>query len=159
LIATAAYTDARLRDDTVPVGGGLNLTGGLEGDRLPFTPEFTGNLSVDYDWSIGDAEAFVGGSYRFVSDQKGGFSTAYRTAFGRRIELDDYATVDLRAGVDFGRFRVQAYVRNLFDSYAVVSAGGFPFAVPPALGGTNVQLINVGTLRPRTIGFIVGAEF
>ena len=160
LIATAAFTDAELRDDTVPPGGGLNLTGGLEGDSLPFTPEFTASLSADYDWSIGgNAEAFVGGSFRFVGDQTGGFSTAYRTAFGQRIEIDDYQTVDLRAGVDFGRFRIQAYVRNLFDSYAVVSAGGFPFAVPPALGGTNVQLINVGTLRPRTIGLIVGADF
>lgn len=160
VLLTAAYTDAELRDDTVPPGGGLNLTGGLRGDTLPFTPEFTANLSVDYDWSLGgDAEAFVGGSFRFVDDQVAGFSAAYRAAFGDRIRIDDYQTVDLRAGVDFGRFRIQAYVRNLFDSYAVVSAGGFPFAVPPALGGTNVQLLNVGTLRPRTVGLIVGADF
>ena len=39
---------------------------------------------------------------------------------------------------------------NLFDVDGVVSAAGFPFAVPAALGGTAVPLINVSTIRPRT---------
>lgn len=41
----------------------------------------------------------------------------------------------------------------------VVSAGGFPFSVPATLGGNATRLINVSTMRPRTIGLIVGAEF
>lgn len=160
VVANAAYVDAKLRDDTVPPGGGVNLVGGLKGDELPYTPKISANLSADYEWPIGDdVEAFVGGNVRIVGDQTAGFSAAYRTAFGRRIEIDGYATTDLRAGVNFGRFSVQAYARNLFDTYGVVSATGFPFAVPPALGGTNRQLINVSTIRPRTFGLVVGAAF
>lgn len=160
VIANAAYVDAQLRDDTIPPGGGLNLTGGLAGDRLPYTPAITANVSADYEWSLGpDVEAFVGGNVRVVGDQTAGFSAAYRAAFGRRIEIDGYSTVDLRAGVNFGRFTVQAYARNLFDEYGVVSATGFPTAVQPALGGTNVQLMTATTIRPRTIGLMVGADF
>ena len=161
IIANAAYVDAELLDDTIPPGGGVNGTGGLAGDRLPYTPEFSGNLSVDYEWTLGtDVDAFVGANIRLVGDQVAGFSPQYRTAFGgRRIEIDGYETVDLRAGVNFGRFSLQAYARNLFDAYGIVSAGGFPTRVGPALGGTNVTLMTASTIRPRTLGVILGARF
>ena len=158
-IASGAYNDAELRDDTVPASGGLNLTGGLKGDQLPYSPKWTGNLSADYEWSLSDTvEAFVGANVRYIGDQTAGFSAAYRTAFGRRVEIDNYTTVDLRAGANIGNFTVQAYARNLFDTDGVVSAGGYPFAVPAALGGTAIPLINVSTVRPRTFGLIVGAK-
>ena len=160
LTASFAYVDAELRDDTVPPGGGLNLTGGLAGDKLPYTPDYSVNVAADYEWSVGDnAEAFVGANVRLVGDQTGGFNATYRATFGDVVRIDGYETVDLRAGVNFGRFNVQAYVRNLFDTYGVVNAGGFPFAVPPELGGNGAQLINVSTIRPRTIGLIFGASF
>jgi hypothetical protein len=160
VLANIALVDAELRDDTVPPGGGLNLTGGLAGDGLPFIPPIAANLSVDYEWALGpNVQAYVGGNLRFVDDQTGGFSAAYRAAFNDRIRIDGYETVDLRAGVDFDRFTVQAYVRNLFDAYGVVNAGGFPFTVPPALGGASVPLINASTIRPRTFGIVVGANF
>ena len=159
VLANVALVNAELLDDTVPPGGGLNLTGGLAGDSLPYTPSIAANLSVDYEWSLGpNAEAFVGGNLHFVDDTTAGFNAAYRAAFGDRLRIDGYETVDLRAGVNFGRFSVQAYARNLFDAYGVVNAG-YPFAVPPALGGTNVQLSTVSTIRPRTFGIIVGAGF
>lgn len=41
----------------------------------------------------------------------------------------------------------------------VDSAGGFPFSVSAALGESASRQINVSTIRPRTIGLIVGAEF
>jgi outer membrane receptor protein involved in Fe transport len=160
VVANFAYVDAELRDDTVPPGGGLNLTGGLAGDQLPFTPKISANISADYEWSLGqDVEAFVGGNVRLVGDQTAGFSAAYRAAFGGRIRIDGYETVDLRAGVNFGRFTAQVFARNLFDTYGVVSAGGFPFSVPAALGGNATPLINVSTIRPRTLGLLVGASF
>jgi len=160
LVGSLAIVDAELRDDTVPPAGGLNLGGGLAGDELPYTPGITANLSVDYQWALADnVEMFVGANFRVLDDQTGGFSAAYRTAFGDRIRIDGYQTVDLRAGVDFGRFSIQANVRNLFDTYGVVSAGGYPFSVAPSLGGTSIPLINVGTIRPRTIGLTFGFRY
>jgi iron complex outermembrane receptor protein len=158
--AVAAYNDAKLLDDTTPPDGGLNLTGGLAGDRLPYAPEITATLAIDYEWSLADnVRAFVGGNVRMQSDQVAGFAPDYRAAFGRRIEIDGYQTVDLRAGVDFGRFTVQAFARNLFDEYGIVGAGAFPTAVQPALGGSGLQYMTASTIRPRTIGLIIGAEF
>jgi len=160
IVANAAYVDAELLDDTVPPGGGLNLAGGLAGDSLPYTPKIAANVSVDYEWTVGnDAEAFVGGNVRLVGDQTAGFDDTYRATFGDVIRIDGYETVDLRAGVNFGQFSVQAYARNLFDTYGIVNIGGFPSSVQPALGGTNIPLMTASSLRPRTIGVIFGARF
>ena len=158
-LANIAYNDAKLKDDTVPESGGVNTVGGLAGDQLPYAPHIRANVSVDYEWALSDAaDAYIGGSVHLTDDQPAGFSAAYRTAFGRRLELDGYHTVDLRAGVDFGRFTASAYIKNLFDSYGLVNAG-YPFSVPTAIGGQNRQLVTATSIRPRTIGITLGAAF
>jgi outer membrane receptor protein involved in Fe transport len=158
--ANGAFTDAELRDDTVPSSGGLNLTGGLSGDQLPYSPRWRSNLSADYEWAIGDnALAYVGGSVNLMGDQKGGFNAAYRGAFGGQVPIDGYTTVDLRAGVDVGNFSLSLYARNLFDTYGLVSAEGFPFAVPADIGGSGVQVMNGAIIRPRTLGATLGFQF
>lgn len=160
IVANGAYTKAKLRDDTISRSGGLNLTGGLAGDQLPYTPKWSSNVSADYEWSLSDAAtAYVGASVRVLGDQTAGFNAAYRTAFGRRVQIDGYEVVDLRAGVEFGNFNVSVYARNLFDSYGVVSADGYPIAVPAAIGGQGIPLTNATTIRPRTIGATVGVRF
>ena len=154
-----AYTHARLRDDTTALGG-LNLTGGLRGDVLPFTPTWQADISAEYEWALsGNARAFVGGDVSLQSDQKAGFSAAYRARFGRQIELDGYDTVNLHAGAEFGNFTVQAYVRNLFDSRGLINAIYTPFSVPAALGGTGLTLAQASSIRPRTFGATVGIKF
>jgi len=146
-----AYTNAKLKDDTDP------LVGGLKGDRLPFTPELSLAFTADYEWALsGTTQAFVGGSVRHVSDQSGGYDADFRAANGRQREIDSYQVVDLRAGVEFGRFAVEAYAKNLFDADGVVSttattANGLPANPNGAIG--------VGVIRPRTVGVAVTAEF
>ncbi len=151
LSLNGAYTNAKLKDDTDP------LVGGLDGDRLPFTPELTLGLNADYQWALnGTTDAFVGGSVRHVSDQSGGYDAAFRAANGRQREIDAYQVVDLRAGVDFDRFTIEAYAKNLFDSDGLVSttavtSNGLPVYPNNAIG--------VGVIRPRTVGVAVTAEF
>ena len=162
VVGNLAYTHAKLRDDTTPMAGATNLTGGLAGDDLPFTPRWSGTISPDYEWSMGaDVRAFVGGNVHLQSSQKAGFNAAYRATYGKQIDLDGYTTVDLRAGVDIGRFTVQGYVRNLLDAYALTNAEGYPFAVPAAIGGQapTRNLLIASTLRRRTIGATVGVKF
>lgn len=160
VLLNAAYTDAKLIDDTIPTAGGANLTGGLAGDRLPYTPEWQSSISVDYDWQLSAAaRAFVGGNLRLLGDQVGGFNAAYRAAFNRQVRIDGYTVLDLRAGLEVDRFTLSVYARNLTDSFGVVSAEGYPFAVPPAVGGQGIPLINAGTIRPRTIGATLGVSF
>lgn len=144
LSANAAYTNARLTTDTE--------IGGLDGDKLPFTPEFSASLNGDYSFAVGDGvEAHFGGSLRYVSEQKGSFNTAYD-----QRTIPDYAVVDLSARVDFGQFDLELYVKNLNDSSGRTSItgttvfGGFPLYP----GGA----IATGVLRPRTVGLALRAE-
>ena len=135
-------------------------TGGLAGDQLPYTPKWSGSASADYEWSVGgNAMAYAGATVRMMGDQTAGFNAAYRTAFGRRVNIDGYTVVDMRAGVNVGNVSLAVYARNLTNSYGVVSAEGYPVAVPVALGGTNLPLINASTIRPRTLGATVGFRF
>lgn len=159
-VVNVAYTDAYLRDDTLPTAGGLNLVGGLTGDQLPYSPRWQATASLDYEWDLtGSAKAFVGGNIHLQSDQAGGFDPAYRAAIGRRLRLDGYATVDLRAGVEINNITIQAFAKNLNDEYGLVSAAAYPFTVPTSLGGRNIASIQASTIRPRTIGALVGVKF
>jgi outer membrane receptor protein involved in Fe transport len=150
LSLNGAYTNARLTTDT--------LIGGLDGDKLPFTPEFTVSMNGDYSFAVGaGAEAHVGGSFRFLSEQSASFDADYRAAHGEQRELDPYGVVDFGAGVDFGQFDIELYVKNLFDSSGRTSTtgtdvfGGFPLYPAGAIG--------MGVIRPRTVGLSASAEF
>ena len=156
--ANMAYTRANLRDDTV-VPGGLNLAGGVAGDDLPFVPRWSGTVSADYRWEMGDTALYVGGDVHLQDDQRGGFSAAYRATYGRQITLDGYSTVNLRAGAEFGAFTVQLYARNLLDSQGLINASDYPVVLPTVIGGTGATLINGSSIRPRTLGAVVGVRF
>jgi iron complex outermembrane recepter protein len=146
VVLNLAYNDAKLTDD-LPAGNG-----GFDGDRLPYAPEFTANLSADYEWGVGgDATAFVGGNVRLVSDQDTDFDDSYRTTFGSRLRIDGFATMDLRAGVRLGEFNLQAYAKNLTNTRGLTSAGGF--------GTRPGTSISVSPIRPRTLGLVLGAAF
>lgn len=161
LTATAvfAYNNARLKGDTAPPGG-VNAIGGLDGDRLPYAPEFTATFSSDYEFAVGGgATAFIGGNVALKSDQPTGFDANYRAAFGRRLVIDGYETVDLRAGIDFNRFTIKAYLNNLFDSRGLVSATYSTQAASPAIGGTGENLVFAAPIRPRAVGVTAGVSF
>jgi outer membrane receptor protein involved in Fe transport len=151
LAINGAFTNARLTADSSP------LVGGLKGDRLPFTPKFSGAVNGDYRWSLGGStDAFVGGSVRLVGDQPGAFDATFRAANGRQREVPSYSVVDLRAGVDFGRFALEAYVKNLGNSHGITStsavkANGFDIYPNGAIG--------TGIIRPRTIGLSFTAQY
>ena len=149
LAVNAAYVDATLSQDTDPV------VGGFDGDRLPYSPQWSGNLSVDYDWSISRAAAaFVGGNLRLVGEQNADFDFAYRTQFGSQREVDGYAVVDLRAGIQGPerRWSVEAFIRNLTNARGRTSVFGVAGDLPNDAVGT-------GLIRPRTIGVTLTAGF
>lgn len=148
----AAYTDAVLTGDTDP-----QSLGAVDGDRLPFSPKYTVSMSADYDWDIGnDVVASVGGTIRSVGEQTGPYDPAYLATVGRFARSPAYEQVDLRASIDFGRYNLQAYVKNLTNARGVTAV----------LNPTSSGLANypndagaVGIIRPRTIGLSVTAGF
>ena len=109
-------------------------------------------LNADYEWSVGAAStAYVGGSLRYLSDQTGSYDLAYRTANGRQREVPSYEVVDLRGGVDFGRYTIEVYAKNVTDSDGQTSVG--------TLGTSPNGAIGTGVIRPRAYGVAFGVNF
>ncbi|HEY0686594.1 MAG TPA: TonB-dependent receptor [Steroidobacter sp.] len=143
LSLNAAYTDAELDDDTG------DLVGGMKGDQLPFTPEFSVGANVDYEWAIGaDSTAYVGASLRYLSDQTASFDADFRELNGRQREIPSYEVLDLRTGVLLGRYSIELYAKNVTDSDGLTSTG--------TLGTYPNGAIGAGVIRPRTVGLSFG---
>lgn len=141
-----AWTDAYLTEDTHPV------VGGLDGDPLPWVPEWSASVAVDYEWTVrADVIAWVGGDVSYVGERTDEFSD--RNAAGELREAPSYTTVDLRAGFDTGRWLFEVYARNLTDERGITALSGFDPTVSP--GG----VAQVGIIRPRVVGLTVGVEF
>ncbi len=145
LSLNGAYTNARLTADAPAI------VGGLKGDMLPFSPKISFGLNGDYRWSLGEkVGAHVGGSLRHLSHQSAAFDPTFRTTYGRQRRIPAYDVVDVNAGIDFGRFALDAYVKNLGNSHGITSTtgttvfGAFPIYPNGAIG--------TGVIRSRTIG-------
>lgn len=147
-----AYTNARLADDLPDI---LGQVPALDGDRLPWTPKFSGAANIDYNWSLGGStKAFIGASLRHLSSQIADYDAAFREANGHHRMAEPYEVIDLRGGVDFGRFSVEVYAKNLSDSDGKTSivgpnANGVPIFPNGAIG--------TGVIRPRSVGISLTA--
>ena len=148
LSLNGAYTNARLTSDTpIPPGG-------FKGDQLPFTPKLSIGLNGDYHWRLSPgARAHVGASFRYLSKQTGDYDAAFALAHGHQRRIDPYSVIDLFAGVDFGHFDVEAYVKNLGNSHGVTSIAGTGTPIFPN------GAIGTGIIRPRTIGLTLGFDY
>jgi iron complex outermembrane receptor protein len=156
LSVNGAIIDAKLVDDTP------GLVGGEAHDRLPYTPALSFGANADYEFPLATGvTGFLGTSIRYAGKQRG----AFRSEFSGKVDANEqpiflplpqdhipqYVTIDLRAGAEFGRFTLDAYVRNLTNTRGIVSldrADGLPH---------NASLASY--IQPRTIGFSLDASF
>jgi len=140
------YTDAYLTEDTDPV-----LVGGVDGDPLPYVPDWTFGLLADYEWTVGgDWTMYVGGILAYTGERV--FDYDIRTDDGSPQMLDSYYTVDLRAAAYVGRWSFELYGKNLTDEMGFTSVDASGLALPNGAYG-------LGIIRPRTIGMAVGLRF
>ncbi|GAA4748043.1 TonB-dependent receptor [Sphingomonas daechungensis] len=158
-----AWIDAHLTEDTPP------LAGGFDGDRLPYVPKVSFSVNTDYEWKLsGSATAFVGGTIAYTGSQRDNFNISdivgvnpdgsFIFAFTPQRHISDYATIDLRAGIEIDRFTIEAYVKNLTNSEGVNSLA----LLEDQLIGNNVlpgNAIRAALTRPRTIGLSLTAGF
>jgi iron complex outermembrane receptor protein len=148
LSLNGAYTHARLTADTPPE------VGGFKGDELPFTPKLSVAANADYHWQLGaGTRAHVGASFRHLSGQTGNYDFDFVATHGHQRHIRPYGVFDLNAGLNFGRFDVEAYVKNLGNTHGVTSIVGTTTPIFP--GGA----IGTGIIRTRTIGLTVAAKF
>jgi outer membrane receptor protein involved in Fe transport len=151
LSLNGALTIAHLTGDTPPD------VGGREGDQLPFTPTLSVALNGDYHWQLSsNARAHVGASLRHLSSQTAEYDPDFVTAYGHQRRVHPYSVVDLFAGVDFGRFDLEVYVKNLGNSHGVTSTIG-PFTQGLELYPNGA--VGTGIIRPRSVGLTVGYSY
>jgi outer membrane receptor protein involved in Fe transport len=143
------YTQSELRATLPAQTPGITSLIGAKGDRLPNTPKFTANLSIQQDFDLSDdVSAYVGGTFTHIDDRLGQF---VNVAGGLRPRLPAYTNLDLRAGVSFQkRWDLSFYVRNLFDQEGVLTSEN--------AGGTQT-VPTVTFVVPRTIGVVLSTSF
>lgn len=159
-------------DSDVVDGDGNVLAGLRDGNRLPSVPEFQSSASANYTFptDFKGAEGYIGGSVQYVgtrftqpSDQEigQGLPTATGLSFfeftGNEnpsqlvdLELDDYFTLNLNAGLEWDNISFQIYGTNLFDENAQLS-------FDRERGGRARVGFNVS--NPRTFGATVRYKF
>jgi iron complex outermembrane receptor protein len=138
-----AYTNADLSEDTDP------LVGGHDGDPLPWVPDLQFGFGMDYEWAVGASTAYIGGLIAYTGERMTDFGNL--TPGGQHLFVDDYTTIDLRTGLEMGTWSFEFYGKNLGDKQGITSYS------PPG------QFVNgaagLAVIRPRTIGFSIGARF
>lgn len=131
----ASYTDAELSRDAPGLGA--------KGDRLPGSPAWNANLGAQVDFSLFAREAYIRADSVYSGTFYGDLAQSANT------KVDDYITVDLRAGMKVGAAQVTIYARNLLNADNFTWRGIFDSGNPDR--GFR--------LRPRTIGIRVGYDF
>ena len=137
-----AYSDAHLTSNAPGVGA-------VSGEQLPLAPKFTTTLSGDYEFPFfDDHTAFVGATVRYMDQQGAGFISGF--AFNQFI-LPSYTTVDLRAGVNIDKVKLEVFAKNVGDVRAFTGV-----AQNESVSGGGLQAT---IITPRTVGVSMTAAF
>jgi outer membrane receptor protein involved in Fe transport len=138
--AWAAWDDAVLTRALPAASAGH----GLPGDRLPYSSDFSGNLSLEQTFRIADGvTGFAGATVSYVGMREGEFVSAFGDSTQRQ-NLPAYAKFDLRAGTKYDSWTVNLFADNVADRRGVI-AGGLG-SYPP---------FGFFYIRPRTVGVSV----
>jgi iron complex outermembrane receptor protein len=117
---------------------------GMQGDRLPNSSRFSGNLSLQQDFPLGTrVSGFVGGAVSYVGSREGVFNST-----PQRQYFPAYAKTDLRAGAKYESWAANLYVNNVADKRGIISGG---LGVFPPFGFYDIQ--------PRTVGLSLSKDF
>ncbi len=145
LSAWLAYDDAVL-SEPLPLASTVY---GADGDRLPLSSRFSGNVAIDQDFHLtGSVTGFIGGSCSYLSDRLSIFQGQAAGVPLPRQRFPAYARTDVRAGVRSGSWTANVYVNNVTDRRGILQ-GGLGYNPPYAF--TYIQ--------PRTAGLSLSKTF
>ncbi len=109
----------------------------LGDNRVPFAPDITYNLALQYRSPIGI----------FVRAELRGYGTTYFDD-ANQVKQDPFAIVNLRLGYEWRNYGIYVFANNLFDTRYITS--GFQFPPPNVTAGFG---------EPVTYGFQLRADF
>ncbi len=137
----ASYTDATLTAD-FPAGAAI----GTDGERLPYSSRFAGNLWVQQEFPMfAQSTGFARAGVTYIGDRLGEFASGFGEG---RQSYPSYTTFDLSAGARFQDWTANLYANNLSDKRGVLAGG---------LGTLNA--VSFTYIQPRTIGFSLAKSF
>jgi len=130
--------DAKMRADA-------NGLGAHAGDAIPNTPRTTATLAASRTFELAGRAAYAGLNARYLSERHAGFPGS---AVLPDLPTPSYTVYGLQAGMDFDRYKLSAYVRNLSNTQGIAAIN--------VTGATTAKAV---VIEPRTIGFAVSAAF
>lgn len=132
-----SYNLSELTEDAVNLGS--------DGDALPGSSDFNFSLGLEYSFNLAGKASYARVDYAYVSDY---FSVIQPNLTDP--EAGGYSQIDLKAGISFGEFDLDIFVKNLSNAeeFTWVETG---FG---ALGLTRAY-----RLRPRTVGVNLNYKF
>lgn len=142
LTGAAGYSDARLTQDQSNANVLVTSSTGKAGDLIPNTPAWTASTSASYDWAINGA---LNGMIRADFAYTGAMQSTFRTTDPYYTTYGNYATVNLRAGVEKDRWGVYIFCQNVGDKVGNVGVSngygytGLTYSIQPRTVGLNVH--------------------
>jgi iron complex outermembrane recepter protein len=136
------YLDAKL----VEANGIVSLygtVGNWGGNPIPYTSTWNAGTNVNYTFSLGDAEAFVGGQATYRS------GTTSSIGNEPILQLPGYTLLDAQGGVNFaqGRYRVMLWGKNIANKFYLVNTQRYADGIQRFMG------------MPATYGITVSFRF
>jgi iron complex outermembrane receptor protein len=141
LSAAVGYVDARLEADAPELGG-------VKGDRLTESPEWTYSASAQWSFPIARYQAYVRGDYQYVDSVNTTFSET-PVLPGNLSTRPAYSIANFRFGLHMDGWEAAVFLNNAFDERAILTFQNF--------GTPGVSQLT--TNRPRTIGLSVRLGF
>jgi len=141
LETSLACNDPKLTQDAPALGPA--------GSRLPNTARLAATLGARYAYSVAGHASYAGLNLRHVGQRNAGFDAAGSSV--PNFSQPAYTLVDAQWGMEFGRWQLATFVRNLTDKRAILGAD-------TALTAFGLPL-NVTTVAPRTVGANLSYNF
>lgn len=149
---SATYLQSEVTGDYSQTPDGRNVfnaagfTGNFRGSELPYTPEFSGNVDLQYETQLSsNLNGFIGGTAVYTGEQNATFGTAVLDS--SEFVIPSYTTLDLRAGVSSAddRWKVSVFGRNVTDESYITAVSTFldtliRYRGRPATYGVSLQL-------------------
>jgi outer membrane receptor protein involved in Fe transport len=121
------------------------------GEQLPVTPHFKGNLTARYNFPVLSYTGYLQGALEYVGSRWADLRLVDRQTLGQEPA---YTITDFSAGLNIDKMTVELYANNAFDRRAVIDRY-------TECGTVQCGPFNIYTVpnQPRTIGLRFGQRF
>jgi len=125
----------------------------MRGNRTPRQLQWSGNLALTQNFALGAVEAFVRSDLVY---QGRSFVDESNLAY-----IDDYTLVHLRGGIETERYRLELFIRNLFDEDAWATGSRWTHFSSPFQASffTDKQGVAVSAQDRREVGLRANLRF